>query len=156
MSSHEGFCGLFTKNQSSRVPTCAWQEYLGQSRLILASFPQRSRRPMCQRQADQVDMIMFRPGDPLNFSWHSHGVSQAGGWRVGGRDHVSPGNRVYFGWCSTGVLSDQSCPGWQAGGGVDLPDALSCFDGESGKHRLAFALCLPSRWSQSCPSRQAW
>ena len=121
MSSHEGFCGLFTKNQSSRVPTCAWQEYLGQSRLILASFPQRSRRPMCQRQADQVDMIMFRPGDPLNFSWHSHGVSQAGGWRVGGRDHVSPGNRVYFGWCSTGVLSDHSCPGWQAGGGVDLP-----------------------------------
>ena len=69
------------KKQSSRVPTCAWQEYLGLSRQILASFRPRSRRPMCQRQADQVDMIMFRPGDPLNFSWHSPGVSQAGGWR---------------------------------------------------------------------------
>ena len=70
--------------------------------------------------------------------------------------HVAPGNRVNFGWCSTGVLSDegnQSCPGWQAGGGVGLPAALSCFAGESGKHRLAFALCLPSRWSQSCLSR---
>ena len=146
------------KKQSSRVPTCAWQEYLGLSRQILASFRPKSRRPMCQRQTDQVDMIMFRPDDPLNFSWHSPGVSQAGRWRVGGRDHVSPGNRVNFGWCSTGVLSDQrnqSCPGWQAGGGVGLPAALPSFTGESGKHRLAFALCLPSRWSQSCTSRQA-
>ena len=65
------------KKQSSRVLTCAWQEYLGLSRQILASFRPRSRRPMCQRQADQVGMIMFRPGDPLNFSWHSPGVSQA-------------------------------------------------------------------------------
>ena len=79
-SRHEGFCGFsrfFTKKQSSRVLTCAWQEYLGLSRQILASFRPRSRRPMCQRQADQVGMIMFRPGDPLNFSWHSPGVSQA-------------------------------------------------------------------------------
>ena len=56
-----------------------------------------SRRPMCPRQADQVDMIMFRPAVPLNFSWHSPGVMQAGGWRVGGHDHVSPGSRVNFG-----------------------------------------------------------
>ena len=93
-SRHEGFCGLsrfFTKNQSSRVPASAWQEYLGLSRQILASFRPRSRWPMCQRQADQVDMIMFRPGDPLNFSWHSPGVSQAGGWRVAGAIMFLPG-----------------------------------------------------------------
>ena len=93
-------------------------------------------------------MIMFRPGDPLNCSWCLSGVSLAGGWRAGGCGNVSPGNRVNFGWCLTGVIShqrSQSCPGWQAGGGVGLPACTIMFAGKSGKHRLAFALGLPSR-----------
>ena len=73
------FVDLVNFSQKTKALTCAWQEYLGLSRQILASFRPRSRRPMCQRQADQVDMIMFRPGDPLNFSWQPPGVSQAGG-----------------------------------------------------------------------------
>ena len=111
------------------MPTCASQEFLSLSRQILASFCPRSCRPMCQRQANQVDMIMFRPGDPLNCSWCLPGVSLAGGWRAGGRGHVSPGNGVMFGWCSTVVLSDQRSQSCQAGrragggGGVGLAGA---------------------------------
>ena len=144
------------------MPTCASQEFLSLSRQILASFCPRSCRPMCQRQANQVDMIMFRPGDPLNCSWCLPGVSLAGGWRAGGRGHVSPGNGVMFGWCSTVVLSDQRSQSCQAGrraggggGGWACRRALSCFAWKWGKHRLAFALGLPSRWRQSWLSRQA-
>ena len=42
------------KKQSSRVPTCAWQEYLGLSRQILASFRPKSRRPDRPGRHDHV------------------------------------------------------------------------------------------------------
>ena len=61
-SRHEGFCGLsrfFHKKPKLEGARLRWQEYLGLSRQILASFRPRSRRPMCQRQADQVDMILL-------------------------------------------------------------------------------------------------